>query len=247
MKNAKLLTAFLSILLSCSKTETPNLLPVVTTNEPSGITDTSGISGGVISSDGGESVTSKGVVWSTNPTPTIADSKTMDGSGAGKFSSNILNLLPETSYFVRAYATNKNGTGYGISYALKTLKTQITDQQLLKLSKTWRITSVTLDGVDKTSLFSGFQLSITGTQGQSSFGYSATNRPVLSVWKQSGTWVFGSDPLSMIVRDQNISADKLDITYLVTGTTLQLAFSYQGAGYTRVSTVNGSWLFSFGL
>jgi hypothetical protein len=243
-----LLATFFSILLSCGKTETPNLLPIVTTNEPSGITDTSGISGGVISSDGGESVTLKGVVWSLNATPTITDSKTMDGSGAGKFSSNISNLLPETSYFVRAYATNKNGTGYGISYALKTLRIQmpVTDQQLLKLSKVWKITSVTLDGVDQTSLFPGFQISITGSKGSSSFGYAASNRPVLSVWKQSGTWAFGTDPLTMIIRDPATS-DKINMTYVVTSTTLQIAFDYQGAGYTRTSAINGSWLFAFGL
>lgn len=77
-------------------------------------------SGATISSDGGYSITSKGVCWSVNPNPTIADSVTNDGTGASAFTSVLSNLLPNTNYYYRAYATNLAGTAYGISFTFTT-------------------------------------------------------------------------------------------------------------------------------
>ena len=88
-------------------------VPVLTTTGVTSITTSSAMSGGNISSDNGSSVTARGVCWSTNPTPTINDSKTMDGTGIGSFQSNITGLAAEQTYYVRAYATNTVGTGYG--------------------------------------------------------------------------------------------------------------------------------------
>ena len=95
-------------------------IPVLTTNEVTYMTTTTAISGGNISSDGGSAVTSRGVCWSISPTPTTADSKTTDGSGTGTFSSSLSELTPETQYYVRAYATNSNGTGYGNAQSFST-------------------------------------------------------------------------------------------------------------------------------
>ena len=89
------------------------LLPVLETLPVSFITDTTAISGGIIASDGGCPVTERGVCWSSFPNPTIADDRTMDGDGIGSFESTISGLLPETDYYVRAYATNCVGTAYG--------------------------------------------------------------------------------------------------------------------------------------
>jgi ribosomal protein L27 len=84
---------------------------VSTTNIPS-VTDTSAISGGdVVSSS--TPVIERGVCWSTSPNPTVADDTTMDGGGVGIFVSSITRLLPNTTYYVRAYASNKAGTAYG--------------------------------------------------------------------------------------------------------------------------------------
>jgi len=66
-----------------------------------------------VTSDGGSSVSARGVCWSTGSTPSIADSKTTDGTGTGIFTSNITGLTSNTTYNVRAYATNGAGTGYG--------------------------------------------------------------------------------------------------------------------------------------
>ena len=66
-----------------------------------------------VQSDGGSSVTRRGIVWSTESLPTVSlTTKTVDGSGTGSFTSNATGLKPETRYYVRAYATNGVGTAY---------------------------------------------------------------------------------------------------------------------------------------
>ena len=87
-----LLTFFsLLVILSCEKnaTESKVNVPEVTTAEVSEITDTTAQCGGTITSNGGATVNARGVCWSTYQTPTIADDKTTDGTGAGSFTSNI--------------------------------------------------------------------------------------------------------------------------------------------------------------
>jgi Protein of unknown function (DUF1566) len=87
--------------------------PTITTTAISNITQTTATSGGNVTSDGGAIVTARGVCWSTTSSPTIADSKTTDGSGTGVFISNLTGLAGGTLYYVRAYATNSVGTSYG--------------------------------------------------------------------------------------------------------------------------------------
>jgi uncharacterized protein (TIGR02145 family) len=67
----------------------------------------------IVSDDGGSPVTSRGVVWSTSPNPTITSSKVIEGNGKGSFSTTLPNLAPNTTYYIRAFATNDVGTGYG--------------------------------------------------------------------------------------------------------------------------------------
>ena len=87
--------------------------PVLTTTNISSITPSTARSGGNITSDGGSAVTARGVCWSTSQNPTITNLKTSNGSGTGSFTSDITGLSPGTTYYVRAYATNGLGTGYG--------------------------------------------------------------------------------------------------------------------------------------
>lgn len=105
-----LMGLFLVFANSCKKDDD---VPVLTTTAVTDITQTTVKSGGNITSDGGSAVTARGVCWSTDPDPTISDNKTTDGAGTGEFISNITGLMPNTTYYVRAYATNSNGTGYG--------------------------------------------------------------------------------------------------------------------------------------
>lgn len=88
-------------------------LPTLTTAAVSGVGPDAATGGGEITSDGGAPVTARGVCWSTALDPTTADTCTSDGTGSGAFASAIAGLLPNTSYHVRAYATNSAGTAYG--------------------------------------------------------------------------------------------------------------------------------------
>ena len=100
-----------------SSANTTAQLPQLTTTVATEISLSTANSGGTITSDGGFSIISKGVAWSTSPNPTINDNFTSNGSGATSFQSVLNNLLPGTSYYYRAYATNTVGTGYGMSYS----------------------------------------------------------------------------------------------------------------------------------
>lgn len=116
------------------------------------------------------------------------------------------------------------------------------DEQLVKLSKTWKVTGsndVTLDGTPQTG-YSSFTITISGTAGQTTFGYTTSGRPPLSPWPASGTFTFGSDFATQLTRD-----DGLPITYSVSDTQLQLTFNYTGSGFTaRTSNVKGNWVFN---
>ena len=96
-----------------SFTTTAIVVPELTTNEVTGITNTTAQSGGNITIDGGSPVTARGVAWSTTENPTIAGDTTVNGSGTGGFVSQLTELTPGTTYYVRAYATNSAGTAYG--------------------------------------------------------------------------------------------------------------------------------------
>lgn len=85
----------------------------ISTNPISSITQNSAQTGGNITSDGGTTITNRGVCWSINQNPTISDSHTNDGSGSGTFNSSIMSLNSSTTYFIRSYATNNEGTIYG--------------------------------------------------------------------------------------------------------------------------------------
>lgn len=98
----------------------PYTVPTVTTSSIPYITSTSAIAGGHVISDGNEPVTERGICWSKIPLPTIADQKTSDGSGNGVFTSMLTGLSSKTTYFLRAYATNLAGTGYGDEITFKT-------------------------------------------------------------------------------------------------------------------------------
>jgi len=89
--------------------------PTVSTASISDISEASAKCGGNVTDGGGFSVPTKGVVWGTSENPTIESysGKTNDGSGLGSYVSELTNLIQWTTYYVRAYATNSEGTGYG--------------------------------------------------------------------------------------------------------------------------------------
>ena len=97
-------------------------VPVLTTNILNDILQTTAICGGNIIADGGSAIITRGVCWSTGLLPTLNDNKTTDGSGTGNFETILKNLMPKTTYYVRAYASNRIGTGYGSILSFTTQK-----------------------------------------------------------------------------------------------------------------------------
>jgi hypothetical protein len=97
------------------------VVPTVTTKEATNVTGTKATTGGEVTVDGGAAVTAYGVCYSQTSNPTIADSKTNDGNGLGEFESSLTGLKGLTTYYVRAYATNSAGTGYGEQITFTTL------------------------------------------------------------------------------------------------------------------------------
>ena len=114
-KKIYLLPFLLLFLSSCNSDSGSDSgsLATITTTSISETTVISSTSGGNITSDGGLAITMRGVCWSVNHNPTIADSRTTDGTGLGTFTSNITGLTSNTIYYIRAYATNNVGTAYG--------------------------------------------------------------------------------------------------------------------------------------
>jgi len=110
----------LGLSVRCVKGEAAMSPPTVTTSSITDITTSSATDGGNVTSDGGASVTARGVCWSISPNPTISDNHTDDGYGTGSFTSSITGLYPGTHYYVRAYATNSEGAGYGIAITFTT-------------------------------------------------------------------------------------------------------------------------------
>ena len=105
------------VLLGCKKNKVPQLETIPITE----ITYNSANTGGVITADGGTVVSVRGVCWSNSPNPTIDNDTTINGLGIGTFSSLITGLQQNSIYYVRAYATNGNGTAYGEEFSFNTL------------------------------------------------------------------------------------------------------------------------------
>jgi len=130
--------------------KTGAVVPIVTTTAVTSITSTTAISGGEISSDGGGSVTARGVCWSTSANPTTADTKTSDGTGTDPFTSSITGLTPGATYHVRAYATNSIGTAYGndVSFTTSTIIPTVTISAITNITSTTATSggTVTSDG-----------------------------------------------------------------------------------------------------
>jgi hypothetical protein len=98
-------------------------LPTLTTTPISNITSATATGGGNITSDGGTAVTARGVCWDTSANPVVGGACTNDGTGTGVFTSSITGLTLCTFYYVRAYATNSNGTAYGDELTFLTTST----------------------------------------------------------------------------------------------------------------------------
>lgn len=192
-------------------TTTATIPTGIITTTASAITQTSASSGGNISNDGGASITSRGVCWSNTITsPTIANSKSIDGTGVGTYLSNLTTLLPGTTYYVRAYATNNVGTAYGNTISFTTVAATIPIG----------ITTNTLSLITQTTATGGGNINSDGGATVTSRGVCWSNinsNPTISNTKTidgSGTGAFSSS-----------------LTGLTTGTTYYVrAYATNSAG-----------------
>jgi CubicO group peptidase (beta-lactamase class C family) len=115
-KSTVIYLLFIAFLLNSCKTNVDVIkkLPTLTTLNITNITTTSAVSGGSIINDGDATINVRGVVWSTSPNSNISlTTRTTDGTGIGNFTSNLSGLTASTKYYIKAYATNSEGTSYG--------------------------------------------------------------------------------------------------------------------------------------
>ncbi len=108
------------IINSCGKGEDDEKLPTVVTGEVTDVAFQSAYCEGNVTDDGGNPIKVKGVCWCLTSSPKISDAKTDNGEGVGSFKSALNGLSPNTTYYIRAYATSSAGTSYGTEKSFKT-------------------------------------------------------------------------------------------------------------------------------
>ena len=214
------LLSILSLLFSCSSDESENnpTTPVLTTTNASNITLIGASSGGNITSDGGAGITSRGVVWSTTQNPTISlTTKTNDGVGVGTYTSNIASLTPNTTYYVRAYATNSVGTSYGNEINFTTASIQLPV-----------LTTTAISGIGQTTSTSGGTISSDG-------GGAITVRGVVWSTSQNPTVALSTKTIN----GSGIGAFTSNITSLAANTQYYVrAYATNSAGTAYGNEVN---------
>ena len=101
---------------------TSTFLPTIETLPITNVLSKQASTGGNILSNGYLPITAKGIVWGTSSNPTVElNSKTTQGTGDSSFTTTLTLLTPNTLYYARAYATNSNGTAYGVEFSFTTV------------------------------------------------------------------------------------------------------------------------------
>lgn len=193
-------------------TTTLAILPKVTTSDLSATTSNSAAGGGSIADDGGSPITARGVCWSKNENPTIADSKTTDGAGSGTFLSSFTGLNPGTTYYFRAYATNSIGTAYG---------NQLTTTTITILPK---LTTTTPSSVTSNSVSSGGNITDDG-------GAPVTARGVC--------WSTNQNPTITDSKTTDATGSGI-FTSLITGLTQVTTYYFRSYATNNIGTAYGN-------
>jgi hypothetical protein len=126
------------------------VVPTLTTAAITSITGNSAVGGGNVTISGGATVTDRGLCYAISHLPTTSNSFTTNGNGTGAFVSSLTGLKGNTTYYVRAYATNSAGTGYGPEVSFKTL----VDLPV--------VTTAAVSGITKVSAISGGEVTYDG-------------------------------------------------------------------------------------
>jgi len=178
--------------------------PTVSTSSINQFTHNSLLAGGNVSSDGGSSVTERGVVYNTTGTPTIASSKIVIGSGTGSFSQSVTGLSAGTTYYIRAYATSSVGTGYGSQQTITTAANFVL-AQTHKFNSSW-ITTATQNN-PFTKYVEGWEAKATGTNS----GFVS----IIRITGISGIAAAGEGAASLRVISINAGEDLVNASYKV--------------------------------
>jgi hypothetical protein len=169
------------------------VVPTVTTTAITSITFSGATGGGNVTSAGyPASVTARGVCWNTSANPTIANNHTSNGTGTGSFSSAITGLLDNTTYHVRAYATNNTGTAYGADIPFITLSRPL-------------LTTKAISGITETTANSGGNVSFSGSSAITARGicWATTTLPTIAGHHLGTTGTTGNYYLTLTGLNQN--------------------------------------------
>lgn len=237
MKNLKKIT-LLALLFwsaissnSCSNSddsttsEPTNTLPTLTSTAVSAITQTTATSGGNVTDAGNSALTARGICWATTQTPTIANSKTTETGTTGSFTSNMTALTANTTYYVRAYATNSAGTAYGNQVSFTTGTIPAT----LPIVTTTAVSAITL-----TTATSGGNVTSDGGGTITARGicYATTANPTITNTIVSATGTTGTF-------SSNLTALTSGTTYYVRAYATNSAGTGYGAQVIFSTTSNG--------
>jgi hypothetical protein len=198
---------------SCKKEEAT--LPFVTTTEVKNITQTTASAGGTVADDGGAAVINRGVTWSTTQNPTVGYFNTKDGGGTGTFLSKLSGLSGSTTYYVRAFATNSLGTGYGDEVSFKSNEISIAT-----------LTTTNVTAITSTTAVSGGKIPSEGGTTVTEWGvcWSTSSNPIIT------------DQAIRLKIDPRIDVFVADTTFTVNLTDLTHSTSY----FVRAYAVNSA-------
>ena len=220
-------------------------LPIVSTSVMRNITTNYAEGGGEVKLSGGAPVSRHGLCWSLTPGPTLTTGqKTWDGMGTGTFTSTLKWLSPGTTYYVRAYATNGAGTGYGNEVSFTTSSEAVAP-----------IVKASVGGIEETSVSLGGEVLNDGGTEVTARGvcWSTSNGPVLTDSKTtdgSGTGKFTSTPTGLTPATTyyirayatNAAGTKYGEEHSFTTLSIETITDYDGNDYNQVRICNQIWL-----
>jgi hypothetical protein len=248
-----LLPALVLVLItSCDNNDEPKTIPAVTTSLPSNIGITSATVGGNITSDGNDVVTKSGVVYSSNVmTPTTDDNKVELTTTTGVFTTDLTGLSSGTTYHVRAFATNSQGTAYGDVVDLTTgnsapTATSVTITGITEVTKTLTAMYSYDDAENDVESGTTFQwYSSTSSSGADETAISgATSKTFLIQDAQSGQFLRVS--VFPKAATGSINGTEVKSAYTTAIGAETVTFSYNGASVTygtiRSAATGRKWL-----
>lgn len=150
--------------------------PTVTTSAITVFTSTSATVGGNVTSTGGASVSDRGVYWSTQQNPDVNGTKFQIGSGSDVYSNLLTGLIPNTTYYIKAYAINSKGISYGDQVSFKT-----SGNPILVLNNYNDIYTCNIDGTNLTQLTTGSAI-----DSKAKMNYAKTKIAFIS--NRTGSW-----------------------------------------------------------